>query len=307
MDLRQISYFVALFEEGSVTRAARRVNVVQPALSMQIAKLERELDQKLFERLPKSMEPTAAGRTLHRLVLPIMRDLINARAHMKLLRTTVSGRVTIGVLSSLANSVVPAVLARFAETYPEVEISMADGYTSTFIDWVGSGTLDVAIINKPPRKIGLIEQPMLEEEMVVVGAENTPLPIATPIAMRDLTRLDLILPSSRHGLRIELDRRLAEDVVLAPKLELDALPAIAEFVARTGWFSVLPSMAVYQSLKRGSLRAYRVGKPRISRHLVTIHNPARPIGAAAGKLIEALQEELAAAAAQLQNLIIDSD
>ena len=53
MDLRQISYFVALFEERSVTRAARRVNVVQPALSMQIAKLERELEQKLFERLPK--------------------------------------------------------------------------------------------------------------------------------------------------------------------------------------------------------------------------------------------------------------
>jgi LysR family transcriptional regulator, nitrogen assimilation regulatory protein len=75
MDLRQISYFVALFEEGSVTRAARRVNVVQPALSMQIAKLELELEQKLFERLPKKMEPTAATRMLYRLAQPILRDL----------------------------------------------------------------------------------------------------------------------------------------------------------------------------------------------------------------------------------------
>src|SRR5215207_1077900 len=103
MDLRQISYFVALFEEGSVTRAARRVNVVQPALSMQIAKLERELEQKLFERLPKTMAPTAAGRTLYRLAQPILRDLAEARAHMKQLCTTISGRVTIGVLSSLAS------------------------------------------------------------------------------------------------------------------------------------------------------------------------------------------------------------
>jgi len=103
MDLRQISYFVALFEEGSVTRAARRVNVVQPALSMQIAKLERELEQKLFERLPKTMAPTAAGRTLYRLAQPILRDLAQARAHMKQLCSTISGRVTIGVLSSLAS------------------------------------------------------------------------------------------------------------------------------------------------------------------------------------------------------------
>ncbi len=80
MDLRQISYFVALFEEGSVTRAAQRMNVVQPALSMQIAKLERELGQRLFDRQPKAMVPTAAGRTLHRLVHPIQRDVADARA-----------------------------------------------------------------------------------------------------------------------------------------------------------------------------------------------------------------------------------
>ncbi len=83
MDLRQISYFVAVFEEGSMTRAARRVHVVQPALSMQIAKLERELGQRLFERLPKSMVPTAEGRTLYRLVQPILRDLAEARTRMK--------------------------------------------------------------------------------------------------------------------------------------------------------------------------------------------------------------------------------
>ncbi len=138
MDLRQITYFIALFEEGSVTRAAQRVNVVQPALSMQIAKLERELEQKLFDRTPRAMELTAAGRTLHRLVQPILRDLSLAREQMaRLSRTAISGRVTIGVLSSLAGSVVPRVLARFAAAYPDVEVSMADGYSSTFIDLVG--------------------------------------------------------------------------------------------------------------------------------------------------------------------------
>src|SRR5262249_56472907 len=107
MDLRQISYFVALFEEGSVTRAAQRVHVVQPALSMQIAKLERELEQRLFERRPKVMEPTAAGRTLYRLVQPILRDLAHARTQMKELSKTVSRRVGMGMPSSLATSLGP--------------------------------------------------------------------------------------------------------------------------------------------------------------------------------------------------------
>ncbi|WP_238297384.1 LysR family transcriptional regulator, partial [Methylobacterium soli] len=118
MDLRQISYFVALFEEGSVTRAAQRVNVVQPALSMQIAKLERELGQRLFDRQPKAMVPTAAGRTLHRLVQPIQRDVAEAHATMARLSQTVSGRVTAGILSSLSMSIVPSVLVRFAAAYP---------------------------------------------------------------------------------------------------------------------------------------------------------------------------------------------
>jgi DNA-binding transcriptional LysR family regulator len=291
-----------------MTRAALRVNVVQPALSMQIAKLEREFGQKLFERLPKSMVPTAEGRTLYRLVQPILRDLAQARTHMKQLRSEVSGRVTIGVLSSLASSVIPAALARYAEAYPQVEVSIADGYTITFIEWVNAGTLDLAIINKPPRKIGLITHPLLDEEMVIVGARDTPLPVSVPISMRDLAQIELILPSGRHGLRIELDRHLAaEDVAVAPRLELDSLPAVAEFVARTRWFTVLPRIAVSRELVDGSLKAYRIVKPRITRQLVVVHNPTQPMSIAATKLIEIIVEELSENVRQLQNHIIGSD
>jgi len=308
MDLRQISYFVALFEEGSVTRAAQRVHVVQPALSMQIAKLERELEQRLFERRPKVMEPTAAGRTLYRLVQPILRDLAHARTQMKQLSKTVSGRVSMGMLSSLASSVVPVGLARFTEAYPRVEVSIADGYSTTFIEAVSARELDLAIINKPPRKIGLVAHPFLDEEMVVIGARETPLPVAKPISMRDLTQLDLILPSTRHGLRIELDRYLAaEDVSVTAKLELDLLPAIADLVASSRLFTVLPSIAVCKRLLDGSLKAYRIVTPRITRQLVVIHHPARPMSVAAMKLVEMLRQELAKATAQLQKHIIGPD
>lgn len=305
MDLRQISYFVALFEEGSVTRAAQRMNVVQPALSMQIAKLERELDQRLFERQPKAMVPTAAGRLLHRLVQPILRDVAEARATMAQLSQSVSGRVTAGILSSLSMSVVPSVLARFAATYPQVELSLADGYSSTFIDGVGDGSLDLAVINKPNRRLGLMMEPLLDEEMVVVGASATPLPIPMPVRTRDLVGLDLVLPSARHGLRLELDRRVgAEDITLSPQIELDLPSAIADFVARSNRFTVLPSIAVSRQLVEGSLKAYRIVAPRITRQLVIIHHPKYPLTPAAMRFVEILGEELSAAAAALQVHIV---
>ncbi|WP_018262294.1 LysR family transcriptional regulator [Methylobacterium sp. WSM2598] len=305
MDLRQISYFVALFEEGSVTRAAQRMNVVQPALSMQIAKLERELDQRLFERQPKAMVPTAAGRMLHRLVQPILRDVAEARAAMARLAQSVSGRVTAGILSSLSMSVVPSVLARFSAAYPQVELSLADGYSSTFIDGVGDGSLDLAVINKPNRRLGLMMEPLLDEEMVVVGASATPLPIPVPVRMRDLVELDLVLPSARHGLRLELDRRVgAQDVSLSPQIELDLPSAIADFVARSARFTVLPSIAVSRQLAEGSLKAYRIVAPRITRQLVIIHHPKTPLTQAATRFVEILAEELSAAAAALQTHIV---
>lgn len=182
---------------------------------------------------------------------------------------------------------------------------MADGYSSTFIEGVNDRALDLAVINKPARKLGLVLHPLFEEEMIVVGGRSTQLPMAPPIRMRDLARLDLILPSPRHGLRIELDRRLAaEEITLAPRLELDSLPGIAEVVATSSYLSVLPSLAVSRGLADGSLKGYRIVEPRIIRQLVIAHHPGQPMSPAAVKLVELMSEDLKSASRELQGRLI---
>jgi DNA-binding transcriptional LysR family regulator len=304
MDLRQISYFVALYEEGSVTRAAERVHVVQPALSMQIAKLERELGQILFDRQPKAVVPTVAGRALHRRVRPILDDVAAAHAAMARLSTAVSGRVTAGILSSLTMSVVPSVLLRFAEAHPDVEVSLADGTTSSFIASVGDGSLDLAVINRPERPLGLVVEALCAEEMVLVGGRDTALPVPLPLRPRDLARFDLLLPSSRNGLRSALDLRLrADGVALSPKLELDLVPAIAEVVTRSALFTILPAIAVSRPLADGSLRAYRIGEPSLVRQLAIVHRRDMPLSRAATEFVAILTEELAAATTSVRDRI----
>lgn len=297
MDLRQINYFIALFEEGSVTRAAQRLHVVQPAVSMQIARLERELGQKLFDRTPKAMAPTAAGRTLHRLVLPVVRNLSLAQEHMARLSGVVSGSVTMGMLASLATSLVPTMLIRFAGEYPEIEVAIVDGYSSTFIDLVNEGQLDFAVINRPSRKLGLIVDPLVEEQMVLAtsaaaddGEDDGPVPV------RRLVEYKLVLPTRRHGLRTELERHLANrDVSLEPRLELDAIEGVAELVAGGDWATILPSLALRRHLAQGRLRI-RAIEPVMVRHLAVIHHPRNPLSPASVAFIDHLRQALVAMA-----------
>ncbi|MCP8892042.1 LysR family transcriptional regulator [Sphingomonas faeni] len=297
MDLRQINYFIALFEEGSVTRAAQRLHVVQPAVSMQIARMERELGQKLFDRTPKSMVPTAAGRTLHRLVLPVVRNLSLAHEHMARLSGVVSGRVTMGMLASLATSLIPGMLTGFADDYPEIEVAVVDGYSSTFIDLVNEGQLDFAVINRPSRKLGLIVDPLVEEQMVLVtGAADDEGEDEGAVSIKRLTDYKLVLPTRRHGLRTELERHLANrNVTLEPRLELDAIEGIVELVAGSDWATILPSLAIRRHLARRRVHI-RAIEPMMVRRLAVIHHPRHPLSPASHAFIDHLRQALVAMA-----------
>ena len=122
LDLRQIQYFVCLHKERSVTRAARLLNVVQPAFSMQIDRLEKRLCLSLFDRTAHGMIPTAAGEAMYRLSVPVLLDLKNANQQVMELSGKVLGKIAVGIIPSITNSVLADVLQRFGDNYPDVAI-----------------------------------------------------------------------------------------------------------------------------------------------------------------------------------------
>lgn len=293
MDLRQINYFLALFEEGSVTRAAQRLHVVQPAVSMQISRLERELGQQLFDRNSRSMVPTAAARALHRLVLPVVRHLSVAHEHMARLSGIVSGSVTMGIPTSLATSLLPGMLTRFTIAYPEIEVVVVDGYSSALTELVGDGELHFAIINRPTDKLGLILDPLVEGRMVLVSAGGGDAD-AGPISLEELTELKLVLPTRRHGVRVELERLVADrNLSLDPRLELDVLDGIVELVAESDWASILPSIVVRRHRAAGRIHIRPI-EPSMVWRLAVIHHPQHPLSPASLAFIDHLREELLA-------------
>src|SRR5688572_29288658 len=102
MDLRHVRYFVALYEEQSVTKAAARLNVVQPAVSTQVRHLEAEFGVILFERTPTGVFPTAVARSLYPICLEIQQSLADAQQLLQNAKGMITGTLTMGVPPSLA-------------------------------------------------------------------------------------------------------------------------------------------------------------------------------------------------------------
>jgi DNA-binding transcriptional LysR family regulator len=304
VEIKQMQYFLCLAEEKNVTRAARRLNIVQPALSMQIARLEAELGQKLFDRSVHGMTLTSAGETLLRLTAPIVRDAEYARQEMAQLGGRISGRVSVGLITSVAQSTMASSSATVASRYPEIILSACEGYTETLIDWVNSGQLDFALINVPRRRTPLAAHQVMDEEMVFACRKNGPIEPPAKLRFDHIADFDLVLPSKRHGLRLILDEHAAAvGIDLRPRLELDTLPALCDVIATTNFATVLPTIALRQSLAGGTIRARRFDEQRIVRSIAWVHHPRRTVSVAAKAVLDVISHDLAEAAASARTFV----
>jgi LysR family nitrogen assimilation transcriptional regulator len=295
MEFRQIHYFISLFEEGTVTRAAHRLNIVQPALSMQIAKLEEQIGQQLFERTKQGMVPTAAARQMYGLFLPIMREFTNAQAQLLNSDGAIRGHVNIGLIASITEGVLAETLGDFSSKYPDVGVKVADGYTNTLIDWVTGGQLDAAIVNSPRRPLALDVEHVMDEEMVFITSATNLTAVPPQLTLRQICSLGvpLVLPTRGHGLRSNIDSfAQSENVELKPKFEIDSLVTTVKLVEQTHLATIIPQVAVHRQLKAGTLRSHSIVSPRLVRRMVIVSHPRRPLNPAAKLFLAMLAQNM---------------
>ncbi|MGE4242046.1 LysR family transcriptional regulator [Ramlibacter sp.] len=293
MDYRQIQYFVVLYEEGSVTRAAHRLNIVQPALSMQVARLEEELARQLFVRSNRGMIPTTHATQMYGRFLPILAEFERARAELLETGGALSGHARIGLPASIAQDVLPAAMVEFSQRFPGVTVSVTEAYSEVLVQGVTSGQLDAAIVNKP-RRLTLQAAPVLDEEFVLAtGPRHARVP--AKVTLREASRLKLVLPTRQHGLRAALEGFAdAAGLHLECVMEIDSLPAIAQVVEQGELATLLPRTALRSRLADGRLRAHRLVRPALVRHLVAVSHPRRPVPPPAASLLEVLVRHLRA-------------
>ncbi|YBV94447.1 LysR family transcriptional regulator (plasmid) [Phyllobacteriaceae bacterium JZ32] len=300
MEIRQLQYFVAMFEEGSVTRAARRLNVVQPALSQQLAKLEEELGQPLFHRTPKGMVPTRAGAEAYALFLVVLKDLEYARQSLAERKGVIRGHVSIGVVSSVLNNALSETLQAFNTKYPEVTIRATGGYTTDLLEMLRTSQVDAVVINASKQQEGANTIDILTEDLALVCSADNPLQFDGPVPLADIARLTLAIPSRRHGLRLIIDQAAEQEgVTLKPPFEFDELKTIEDFVQSTDFFTIMPPIAVHRAIRHGRLRHHAI-TPNIPRRLICMYNPNRPPPRVVELLIAALRERMIEVTGELE-------
>jgi DNA-binding transcriptional LysR family regulator len=169
MELRHLRYFVAAAEEGHITRAAERLGIQQPPLSLQIRALERELGVQLFHRKPRGVELTDAGRALFADARTILTLIDRAVATVRQTAQGKRGRIAVGFTSSAPfHPFVPRVIRAFREACPAVSLTLEENGTADLVHALRTERIDAAFIRSPIAAAPeLVVRPLLAEEMVV--------------------------------------------------------------------------------------------------------------------------------------------
>ena len=169
MELRHLRYFIAVAEEGHITRAAERLGIQQPPLSLQIRSLEKELNVQLFKRLPRGVELTDAGTAFLAQARGILDQVERALAATRRTARGEQGRVAVGFTSSAPfHPFVPRVIRSFREMSPLVTLVLEESGSSELVQALHSEEIDAAFIRSPVADVvDLVVRPILEEEMLV--------------------------------------------------------------------------------------------------------------------------------------------
>jgi LysR family hydrogen peroxide-inducible transcriptional activator len=299
MEIHQLRYFVAVAEEGSFSRAATRVRVAQPSLSQQIRKLEAEVGQPLFDRLPRSVVLTEAGHCLIDYARKILSSIDDARRCVGELKGEIGGKLAVGAIPTIAPYVLPKLVRKFQEHYPAVTLEIVEDVTDGITRRIEAGELDVALASTCQPSPTLRRESLGNEPLLALVPEGHPMAKKTQVEMDDLKSQRFLLLHEMHCLSRQV-HHLLESRHLQPEIALagSQLGTIANMVAAGIGVSIVPRLMVNHQATPGCVSLPFV-PPVPERELNLLYNPLRFQSKAAG----AFRQE-AAAALSSQDLAI---
>ncbi|MGI5215747.1 LysR family transcriptional regulator [Plantactinospora sp. CA-290183] len=248
VQLQQLRYFVAVAETRHFTHAADIVGITQPSLSKQIHVLEADLGAPLFERIRGNIGLTAAGEVLLPLARRILADVDTARREVQELVGLRRGRVRLGATPSLATSLAPAVLRRFRDAHPTVDLRVEESGSQDLVRDLLRGELDLALIIQPGHgpDPALRTEPILRDNLVV--ASVNPLPMAGPtgtVRLADLRDQPLVMFRQGYDLR-DVTIQACREAGFEPSLAVDGgeMDAVLSFVEAGLGAALVPGIVV---------------------------------------------------------------
>lgn len=244
MNLRDLRYFIALSEYRHFGKAAEACFVSQPALSMQIQKLEKTLGTALLERNNKSVLLTPTGKVILEKARTILQEVDQIYKVAKLAEGPSSGELQIGIIPTLAPYLLPIIMPILSKKFPKVRFYWVEQQTEQLIQKLKTGTLDAALLAMPILETSFKSIELFKEEFLIAVSSEHPLSKRKSIKQDDLTNENVLLLEEGHCMRDQtLDLCHKVNALETQNFRATSLETLRHMVAAGNGITLMPKLA----------------------------------------------------------------
>ncbi len=268
MELRQLRYFVAIVDHGSLSRAARVLHIAQPALTQQLRQLEEELGAQLLHRSAQGVLSTDAGKTFYEHAQAILKQVDDAKSAVTQTMHTPTGTVALGLPQSISSALALPLLTTIRETYPDITLQLTEELSGNLIEQLKSGRINLAVLfDDGQLRAAFTSTPMVEEDMLyITGSGSRFAARGGSITLADALRAPLILPGLQHGVRLRIEN-IARSAGLSIDnvIDINSIAILKSALMADLGATILPVAPVLAEIERGDMVARPISGTQISR------------------------------------------
>lgn len=280
MDIKQLRYFIAIAEEGSLSAASQRLRVAQPSLSQHVIKIEQELGVTLINRSPRGVALTSSGEILLHHAREICQSMSVCQESVRQSGGVQEGSVAFGLPSSISMVLSVPLAETVRQLLPKVKLRAVEAMSGFIREWLQDETIDLGFLyDYDDARLFEARELMQEELYFFAAADNWPLKraIGEPVPLAEIAGLDLVLPSQHHGMRRTIEKfAQSRGLDLNVCIEMDALAQIKELVARGSGYTILAAAAAHDRAQRGELVSSPIVEPVMTRPIHLVRKLTRP-------------------------------
>jgi LysR family nitrogen assimilation transcriptional regulator len=284
MNSKQLRYFLKTADIGSITGAAKALDIAQPAISQQISSLEHELSVQLFERDFRGVRLTTSGEKFYFRAKSIVYQMGIAKTEIIDTESNPSGRISIGMAQAVCNVLAIPLTQSLQKNYPNVELTLHYGTTDFLNQCLRDGKIDLAITyeNTVSDK-HFSSTPLIKENIYLVVGTKQHTVLYQQLAKQDniefkqLAEFEIILPNQNDPLVQILNRYETQTGVrIWNKQNFGLLMTNLRYVTDGLGLMILPSSAVFHLEKSQQVKTITITQPELSREVVLVNNSKRP-------------------------------
>lgn len=254
MDIKQLRYFLGILEAKSITRAAEVLNMAQPAIGMQLRKLEEELGVELVVRHSRGIVPTEAGERLRTHAENILEGLAVARQDILDIGTEYRGRVTVGMTMTVLHLLFAPIIREFRQKYPAVSLICSEGVSERLSKSLVADELDIVFTYSPPTDPDFVAEALAIESQCLAVPIGHPLAGKSGVTLREALACELVVTSPFTLQRIRIDETARMyGIPLRVVCEVNSIPALREFVYNGLGCAISPYGAMISDVEDGHI------------------------------------------------------